>query len=348
MSDPEGFSTYEVTLPEGVNEQSLALFGLGNAFGWNIKQRVTLMSDLEPGATPESMVISDQDLLYTSHELWGNTDVGETAANLLSEIKCNFVKIEGVTAYRKRGEDQVTISSNLQHRYGDEPGDFYESFDMITLPSHRFVADSEKTQTAVQDAIGKLWPRVPYPFEAPRLRPGLPTTDPSPWLDAECRWGFIPGAVTRVRLAHYVRTKGIDHHECAGSVGRTLDVLTVAAGLKSPDQIEPKPPLPDSKTIAYKEFQRRLRSSGLSKHAQAEIRQEIDWSLEEQLDIGKVAHWRPSVDVEGKGSWLGRGGQYKPYFEAIALHSLATLFDIDRLSGHQAGREFLSQFAKTS
>lgn len=81
-----GFSTFEVTLPTGVNENTLALYGIGAAFGWNIKERIAFTSDLMRGNIPPYLEITGDDLNGVSTELYGTEVYGENATRFFRGI----------------------------------------------------------------------------------------------------------------------------------------------------------------------------------------------------------------------------------------------------------------------
>lgn len=83
------FTTFEVTLPRGVNDDTRALYGLGSALGWNISERVALPSDLHRDRYPTEFTITDDDLREISEDLWGDDVYGQNAVNALDEHKKN-------------------------------------------------------------------------------------------------------------------------------------------------------------------------------------------------------------------------------------------------------------------
>ncbi len=337
-------STFEITLPKGVNVSTLALYGLGNAMGWNIKERVALPSDLMPGDIPEYMQITTDDLVSVSGELWGVEVYGKNAAGFLAEEKRRLKVRHYIYTNLKRDDGVIVADSDLSYTYRSRDE---ESFGGGTLGtySHRLrsrVDTGEKEK--LEALLAELWPLTPFPFETPSLE-----------LRKEPRWGekdgttqwwdLEAGAISRLRLAHYARITGIAQHVLHGAIGRSLDVINVAAGLKSKQEAVTQPAEADLEFVDYGEFRKMLKDSGLTRHAQDEIRHPIERSLIECIRTGGGARsWLPEVIVDGQIDWVTMGGNRVPRPERIARVSLAHLLDKDPKTRNVAPKKFLSQF----
>jgi hypothetical protein len=339
-----GYSTFEVTLPKGVNENTLALYGIGTALGWNIKERVAFASDLKRDAIPDYMEITPDDLRDISTEVWDTDVYGETAAGFLEEQKRWLSKHYYLYTYLPGTGDDVTVNSELR-QFARGQGDHGSA--LGTYPERLRRNDLLEAQAErIEGMIGQLWPRTPYPFEAPSVRkssePRWETDgDKTEWWDLEA------GPVSRMRLAHYARTSGIAWHSLHGSIGKAHDVINIASGLTPQERVAAKPADQELEFVDYTEFRAMLKGSGMARNSQDEVRKAIEWSLEEHIRTGSNKPWlkNPEVITDGKVEWVTRGGHRVPHPERIARVSLAHLLDDGPHSRSVAPRQFLAQFA---
>jgi hypothetical protein len=214
-----------------------------------------------------------------------------------------------------------------------------------TLGTYRRSRRGSAEAEEIAHLVARVWSVTPYPFETPTVRK---RRRPEPGSDDErtTYWELEPGVVSRVRLAHDARLSGTARHTVGGAIGKTLDVMNVAAGLADKTEIKAKPmETEDLEFVDYAEFRDTLRHSDLTRHAQSKIRGAIDFNLAEQIRRGKGWSRGGQIVVEGAGGWVSRGGNRVPHFEKIARFSLAHLLDHEGLTRSRAPREFLAQFA---
>jgi hypothetical protein len=341
-----GFSTFEVTLPTGVNEDTLALYGLGNALGWNIKERVAFASDMKRGDIPEYMEINPDDLNDVSNELWGTEVYGENALRFVDEVRRNFNKRYYIYTHKAKEVGFITASSDLAYHYRVKADDYDNDLGTYTGRLRSYSKDSSSEQEKLEELVAQLWPRTPFPFESPNVtqskEPRWKSESEATWF-----WDVEAGPISRLRLAHYARISGIARHALKGAVGKTHDVINVTAGLTTKDEVEAKHEETDLEFVEFDKFREMLKDSGLTRHAQSVIRNTINWTLRDQIHSGNTRPWRTGeILVEGAGGWVTRGGKRVPYFEKIAKVTLAHLLDSGRSTRNVAPRKFLAQFAQ--
>jgi O-methyltransferase involved in polyketide biosynthesis len=325
-----GFSTFEVTLPKGVNEDTLALYGLGNALGWNIKERVAFASDLKRGDIPEYMEVTPDDLTDVSRELWGTEVYGENALRFLDEERRDFDKTYYIYTHKAKEDGFITASSDIAYRFRAKADDYDSRLGTYSDRIRSHYGDNLAEQEKLEELVAQMWPRTPFPFEAPSVsRSKEPRWKSEP--DTTWWWDVQAGPFSRLRLAHYARVSGIARHALQGAVGKTHDVINVTAGLTTKEEVEAKHVEADVDYVDFEEFREMLKESGLTRHAQSEIRNAINWSLSDQIRTGSKRPWRTGeILVEGAGGWVTRGGNRVPKFEKIAKVSLAHLLDSER------------------
>ncbi len=337
-----GFSTFEVTLPKGVNEDTLALYGLGNALAWNIKERVAMTSDLKRGDIPSYMEVTPDDLNDVSAELWGSEVYGENATRFLDEERRDFNKRYFIYTQRAKDEGYITAWSDLVCHYRSNEDDYSSS---LGTYSERLRSYYSREQEQLEELVTKRWPLTPFPFETPKV---TPSKEPRWKREAEKYgwWDLEAGPVSRLRLAHYARITGIAKHALRGAVGKTHDVINVAAGLTAKEEVAAKHEETGLEFIDYDEFRAMLKGSGLTRYAQNEIRNPLEWTLSDHIRTGGTRPWAAGeILVEGAGGWVTRGGNRAPHFEKIAKVTLAHLLDSERKTRNVAPRQFLAQFA---
>jgi hypothetical protein len=339
-----GFSTFEVTIPKGVNEDTLALYGLGNALGWNIKERVAFASDLKRGDIPEYMEVTPDDLADVSRELWGTEVYGENALRFLDEERRNFHRTYYIYTHKAKEDGYRVAYSDLAYRYRVKADDISSKLGIYPGHLRTYGGNNSAEQEKLEELVAQMWPRTPFPFEAPTV-----AQSNQPRWESESDvldwWDLKAGPFSRLRLAHYARTRGIAKHVLRGAVGKTHDVINVAAGLTEKDNIEPKHTDESLEYVDFEYFRIRLKESGLSRNAQTKIMNAINWALSDQIRIGSARQWRMrEILVEGAGGWESRGGNRVPKFEKIAKVSLAHLLDDEPSTRNVAPRKFLSQF----
>lgn len=334
------YSTFEVTLPRGANEHTLALFGLGNALGWNITERAALSSDMERSDVPDYLQVTPGDLEDISNELWDTAVYGQTAANFLEEGKRNFRKDSYLQTHPTKEGGEIVATSDLVRFRQDS------RYELGRYPSHprSLSARGRVEEERLEAMVRALWSTTPFAFESPSISKGVPR-----WAvddDTIAWWDLEPGSVSRIRLAHHARITGTARHSVRGTIGKAHDVINVAAGLATKEEVAAKPAEPDQEFIDYSEFRAQLRSSDLGRYTQSVIRQTIEWSLLCQIRYGGEDHFQhPEVLVEGLGEWVTRGGNRVPHFEKIARFSLAHLLDNDPPARSITAKKFLAQFA---
>jgi hypothetical protein len=338
------YSTFEVTLPKGVNDSTLALYGLGSALGWNIKERVAYSGDLLKGDIPAYFQINRDDLLNVSEGAFGTPVYGENAGDFLDEEKRTIQERLFVYTHGPDDNDEVSANSDIARYAPEHAGTYSYKIGSYSAKyrSHGATEDGYERQI-LENFLNKLWPLTPFPFEVPHVE----LSKKPRWEnmgDAYQFWNIIPGPVSRARLANYSRVKGIAQHALHGAMAKSLDVINVAAGLVDEATIQARKEEPQSDLMDFIEFRTNLKNSGLSRYAQEEIIHTITWSLEDQVHTGNINRWQPQIIVDGRIRWVTAGNTRVVQPDRIARTSLAHLLDEMPETRHVAARQFLEEY----
>jgi hypothetical protein len=320
----EEYVTYEVTLPREAHEEALALQGLAGSFGWRVRERSALPSDLTDSPIPERWHVKADQLAQISTEVWGSDVYGRSAAAW-----------HGIS-------DNPNASHNRRHCYSvyeSHFGTFFEG-DMDPLTEETGLSFSE-----LEGMVNARWARAnsAHSLEVKQAQPGF--TEPIPAY--RTRLLATVGPVTRDRLANHLRTSGHDNHKLHGTLGKGLDVLRVAAGTTSPDQIGHSDAR-DMVFVTREEFEARLAQADLSNNQKRLIVQELGQKATWQLRDGTPCRQGELV-FEG---WFGpdpRGRQYRWTYDKVAVDSLHHLADAlyrypVKTSSSLSARRFLRSF----
>lgn len=194
------YVTFEVTMLRDAVDQTTALQGLRRAFDWNLRERATLVGDLDRTDTTRPWVIEEGVFTQLSRDVWGVETYGENAADQL------------------KYEARMTRVLVFQNGYSHEDRD---------NPKYPVEGAHVKLSTAqMRLRTQEVWDKIRSPFE-PEYDNEI--GDHAVWMGG--------GSVTRDRLADYVRARGYDGHNLHGALGKTLDLFGVASGVLSPDNM---------------------------------------------------------------------------------------------------------------
>lgn len=317
----DDYVTYEVTVPLAAEDQTLALQGLANSYGWRVRERPTLPSDLSRADVPERWTIKESQLAEISAETWGDDVYGRAAAAWY-----------GISDNRtRRRRDDLAVF--------EYPGD-YE--DAGTYFGHRISTETGLSDNTLVDLANATWLRTNSAHLLEFRKPPANYGDPK---GRNTRLLSSIGPVTRDRLANNLRTRGLDHHNFHGAIGKSLDVLGLASGVILPSEVG-SADTTDMDFVTREDFEEKLAEAPLSDDRKHGVVQLIEGDARWQLRDNRP-HRRGEIVLEG---WFGpdpRGRQYRWTYDKIAVSSLRTLaeaYSTKNPSG-RAARRFLKSFS---
>ncbi|MGH7234392.1 MAG: hypothetical protein ACREF7_03030, partial [Candidatus Saccharimonadales bacterium] len=329
---PEQFTTLEITVPRDEPEHAIALTGIANAYGFKIRERVSLASDLVRSDTPQSAIIDPADFLSISEDLFGTQNYGLTAQSFLN-VEREIIAMDDIYSHESR-DGQSTVVNSGQHAYL-LPHNMDESRYKLVEYIGKTRNDLEARLT--EEAFAKLWPRTTYPFTAPKI-------ERAPDSEKYSKWVARVDDVTRDRLAHYLRSHSFDKRLIPGALGKAMDVLNLRAGLVEADDINAKwNSEPISRFVDYEALRKAAKDEGLTRHAKDAISREIGSSLYTMARDGVIPIYHPEVIVEGDVR-LVCDPYFNVRFDYIALESLEHLFDKVPSTRFKASRAFIRSF----
>lgn len=247
-SNPEEYTTLEISVPKEDIEKITALAGIANAFNLPMRTRQALESDLTRTIQPEANVVNLNEFKTISEEVYGRPVYGEAAKARINDIKRTFKRrwhpehhqrsewersytdYEDLWKHYPNADLQYIRSSQLdflrltqeeQEHWMSVKDDWHLQMPIVFYPGHR---DLTREKQLLEAAIDQIWPRSNYPFTAPTA-----SQDPT----YKERWILTPGDITRDRLAGMLRSIPDNPRSIPDARGKVLDVMNIRAGLLS-------------------------------------------------------------------------------------------------------------------
>jgi hypothetical protein len=199
--DPSQPSRFEVVMPNPSDEQRIALMGLAQAYGWIIDESNNLSA--HETLDQKNEVITDEDILAASLEIFGNTEDGQNAINILEQLREYFGHMEVIKdwqGYQINKLGHVRANSAFKKLGGHN-----QSPQAIRAKAERRINQQQ------------------LPFPVVCYIPKIPRTKST-------ALSFEIGEIDKLHLVNYLA--GLDHknQSLSGTVGRAIDVLRAAAG----------------------------------------------------------------------------------------------------------------------
>lgn len=230
--------------------------------------------------------ITDEQLLEVSGNLWDSTDYGAAAVSLL-ELE------------RRHARTSVWAIDDFPLPWQSEA----EKRRPLAAP---------RSEQEMAEIVLDMWDQAHYPFE-PSVR-YLERTGVDNFYPGMS--GCSPGFLTRLRLADFSRSRNYDKHELHGTLGKTFDVLTVAAGIKKASEVGSSHI--ETEFITAKDLRAHLRNIELPPSYRKEINYVLADAISDEIHRA-VAPEYGEVIFEGYLSGSGHK------FEKVAVASLVAM-----------------------
>lgn len=319
--DPAQYVAFEVTIPRGSEAIVTALRDLAITFDLPVRERPALSADLSNDSPPESWQLKEEHFIKTSRELWNSENYGISIVSYLQSMRLYDLEFP----IWANGMINEPIPDAL--RNAEVAGAPFIPLwkDGEYQPQH---TGYSLTDQALLTRARVLWDHYHMPFT-------LRTT----FNDAHVRDALgrsvtlSSGAMTRERLADYVRANNQDKHRLHGALGKMLDTMCVVAGVIEKSGIGERDV--DTEFIEAGELEQMVATSGLRTGVISNI-----FSRMRDVILGQLSTGQPyehgEVIVEGKPrNWI---------YDRIATSSLAALAKSYKRNKKALGAQFLRQF----
>lgn len=294
---------WRIITPENIDERTflhgeLALSSMAMALGWR-------MSEVEK---PRETVIPYETLPEISKEVFGKTSYGDFAVKYLDWMSI------GATA------NIISNSTNYHVNFSHSRFHYYFPTHEERLKVKSYAPKSEIKQAALNVIDTMSFPFThdfhPHPsYKRLRRDPSLGIV----WNVAD----LVPGVLTRERLGRFLETPQEEgspapkDHAMHGTIGRAIDVLCLAAGVKTSVTLSDTELVGDA--VPYNEFVEFAKRNGVSDAKIRTVTEKLQQAAVCQLLEGQLSNWGEVV-LEGVPQFSY--GQY-PGFKTLIIDDIA-------------------------